>query len=504
LSNLTIYHIISLEMIGGIEMKLCLIKDTVQKVAEAITAALDIETEIVDESLEIIGGTGRYLKKIGLFEEAGNLDSKYIYSRLLKTGSEYICTDPYNDPLYNPQEGELGEISCPIHLNNKVIGLIGLVAFTETQRIKIMDKEINLFQFLRIMADLIASKLAMASINDSMKITLDSMLTPMATSTSFFNIIGISDAIDMVKNRALQVSTSDSTVLITGESGTGKELFARSIHNASTRKDKAFISINCGAIPEMLLESELFGYEKGAFTGADKSGKLGKFEIADHGTIFLDEIGDMPIHLQVKLLSVIQNRQIDRIGGTAPINIDVRIIAATNKDLEAMIKTKAFREDLFFRLNVIPLHIPPLRERPEDLIMLIDFALQKFGRRLGKSISGFSNESKDALVNYSWPGNVRELENAIEYAVNMESEDNIRLINLPDKIVQNSNESNRNDGSLKERLEIYQKRIIIDVLGNTGTTLAGKRFAAEILNISESTLYRRLRELEIDADFELN
>ncbi len=481
-------------------MKLSLIKDTVQKVAEAITAALEIETEIVDENLEIIGGTGRYHEKVGLFEEAGDLDSRYIYGRLLKTGSEYICIDPYNDPIYNPQEGELAEISCPIHLNNKIIGLIGLVAFTETQRLKLITQETNLFQFLRIMADLIASKIAMASINDSMKITLDSMLTPMATSTSFNNIIGISHAIDMVKNRALQVSTSDSTVLITGESGTGKELFARSIHHSSTRKDKAFVSINCGAIPEMLLESELFGYEKGAFTGADISGKLGKFEIADQGTIFLDEIGDMPIHLQVKLLSVIQNRQIDRIGGTTPINIDVRIIAATNKNLEAMIKTKAFREDLFFRLNVIPLHIPPLRERAEDLVLLMDFALQKFGSRLGKSISGFSKEAKEALVKYSWPGNVRELENAVEYAVNMASENNIKLFDLPDKMIQNSKGSNHNDGSLKERLEIYQKNIILDVLGHTGTTLTGKRSAAEILKISESTLYRRLRELEVETE----
>ena len=481
-------------------MKLTLIKDTVQKVAEAITAALEIETEIIDENLEIIGGTGRYLDKIGLFEEAGDLNSSYIYSRLLKTGSEYICIDPGNDSLYNAQEGELGEISCPIHLNNKVIGLIGLVAFTDTQRVKIITNETNLFQFLRIMADLLASKLAMASMNNTMKMTLDSILTPMAINTSFFNIIGTSHAIDRVKNRALQVSTSDSTVLITGESGTGKELFARSIHNASTRKDKAFISINCGAIPEMLLESELFGYEKGAFTGADRSGKLGKFEIADHGTIFLDEIGDMPIHLQVKLLSVIQNRQIDRIGGTRPIDIDVRIIAATNKDLEAMIKTKAFREDLFFRLNVIPLHIPALRERPEDLVMLMDFALQKFGRRLGKSIIGFSTEVKEALVNYSWPGNVRELENVIEYAVNMETEDHIRLFNLPDKIIRHSKPSDNTDGSLKERLEIHQKHIILKVLAHTGTTLTGKRTAAEILKISESTLYRRLREFEIDID----
>lgn len=476
-------------------MKLSLISDTVQKVAEAITAALEIETEIVDEHLEIIGGTGRYFGKIGSFEELGDLDSKFIYSRLLKTGSEYICIDPMNDPTYNPQEGELGEISCPIQLDHKVIGIIGLVAFTESQREKIILKEKNLFQFLRIMADLIASKLAMASSNDTMKITLDSMLTPMATSTSFSNIIGISKAINTVKHRALQVASSDSTILITGESGTGKEIFARAIHHASPRRNNAFVSINCGAIPEMLLESELFGYEKGAFTGADKSGKLGKFEIAHHGTIFLDEIGDMPIHLQVKLLSAIQNRQIDRIGGTSPVNIDVRIIAATNKNLEAMIETMAFREDLFFRLNVIPIHVPPLRERPEDLAVLIDFITDKFSKRLEKSISGFSQDAQDALNKYNWPGNVRELENAIEYAINMESEAKVRLINLPDRIVKYAKIKDNSDGSLKERLEVYQKQILLDVLDQTGNSLAGKRLAAEILNISESTLYRRIKEL---------
>jgi len=398
-------------------MKLFLIKDTVQKVAEAITAALEIETEIVDENLEIIGGTGRYINKIGLFEEAGDLNSMYIYSRLLKTGAEYICIEPNTDPLYNPQEGELGEISCPIHLNNKVIGLIGLVAFTEVQHEKIINKEQNLFQFLRIMANLIASKLAMTAMNDSMKITLDSMLSPMAISTSFFNIIGVSHAINIVKDRALQVSASNSTVLITGESGTGKELFARSIHHSSTRKDQPFISINCGAIPEMLLESELFGYEKGAFTGADKSGKLGKFEIADHGTIFLDEIGDLPIHLQVKLLSVIQNRQIDRIGGINPINIDVRIIAATNKNLKEEMDKGSFREDLYHRLSVIVIKVPELKERIEDIPLLVDYFIDTYCSQMQTPKPKITKQAIKKLQTMTWTGNVRELKNVTERLV---------------------------------------------------------------------------------------
>lgn len=478
-------------------MRLAFIRDTVQKVAEAITAALDIETEIVDDALEIIGGTGRYTDKIGTYEEMGDLDSNFIYARLLKTGAEYICSDPVSDPLYNPEEGELAEICCPIRLEGQVAGLIGLVAFTVEQRDNILHRQDSLIPFLRIMADLIASKLAMASVNDTMRITLDSMLSPVSDSKGFMGIIGISREIHDVKLRALQVASSDSTVLITGESGTGKELFARSIHSSSHRKDHPFISINCGAIPEMLLESELFGYERGAFTGADRSGKLGKFEIANHGTIFLDEIGDMPLHLQVKLLSAIQSRQIDRIGGTEPVPVDVRIIAATNKDLEAMIETREFREDLYFRLNVIPLRIPPLRERPEDIAPLLEFALEKFSVRLGKVIHGFSEEAEQALLLYHWPGNVRELENTVEFAVNMESGNRIALANLPDRIRSPRNRPAEENGSLRERTDRFQEDVIRQVLRETGTTLAGKRQAADLLEISESTLYRRIRELGI-------
>ncbi len=475
-------------------MGLSLISDTVQQAAEAITAALHIETEIVDEALQIVGGTGRYTEKIGSFEEEGNLDAGYLYARLLKTGAEYVCPDPASDPLYSPQEGELAELSCPIRLEGRVIGLIGLVAFAPEQRERILSQQKDLLSFLRIMADLIASKLAMASVNDAMRITLDSILSPADDSSGFMKIIGISPEINSVKLRALQVASSDSTVLITGESGTGKELLARSIHGASHRKDFPFISINCGGIPEMLLESELFGYEKGAFTGANPSGKLGKFEIANRGTVFLDEIGDMPLHLQVKLLSAIQNRQVDRIGGADPIPIDVRIIAATNKNLEAMIEAREFREDLYFRLNVIPLRIPPLRERPADILPLLRFALDKFSARLGKSLRGFSEEAEAALLAYGWPGNVRELENAVEFAVNMESGNRITTANLPDRIRQDKSIANSGSGSLKERTQRFQEEVIRQVLSETGGSLTGKREAARQLGISESTLYRRLRE----------
>ncbi|MEL7654516.1 MAG: sigma 54-interacting transcriptional regulator, partial [Bacillota bacterium] len=322
-------------------------------------------------------------------------------------------------------------------------------------------------------------------------------MTVIEKHTTFTDIIGESEAMLRAKRRTLQVSTSDSTILITGESGTGKELFARAIHSESPRSKNPFIAINCGAIPEMLLESELFGYEKGAFTGADSRGKPGKFEIAHKGTIFLDEIGDLPLHLQVKLLHAIQNRCIDRVGGTSPIDIDVRIIAATNKNLEKMIAAQEFREDLYFRLNVIPIMIPPLREREGDIELLLRYALKKFNGLLNKNIKDFHPEALKLLMNYNWPGNVRELENVVEYAINMEEGNSLILIeNLPDKILKRKRNLSSKAG-LKEKMDEYQRMLIEECLDETGRSTEEKIIAAKRLGISESTLYRRIRELGI-------
>ena len=248
----------------------------------------------------------------------------------------------------------------------------------------------------------------------------------------------------------------------------------------------------------MLLESELFGYEKGAFTGAARNGKLGKFQLADEGTLFLDEIGDMPIHLQVKLLSCLQSRQVDPIGAIRPVDVDVRIIAATNKDLEEMIRRKQFREDLYFRLNVIPIHIPPLRERPEDLELIIERVIDKFSRAMGKRIDGIEKDAMHILLSYRWPGNVREVENAIEYAINMEESGVIRAGSLPDKIT-GAKHLRRDVGSrsLKGQLESVERDILLESLKRNGSSLEGKRRAAKELEISESTLYRRMRALAI-------
>ena len=482
-------------------MSLLLIKDTVQQVATAITAALDLETEIIDENLMIIGGTGRYREKTGSYEEDGDLECGLVYADCLRTGREYINFNPEHDEFYDARENELAEICCPIRTDDKVLGLIGLIAFTEEQRNIMIHKTLELRTFLQSMAELIAGKYIVSQNNITLQNTVSSLLESQSVHASFDSIISRSTAMEKIKKRALQVASSNSTVLITGESGTGKGLLARAIHKESPRCSKPFVSVNCAAIPETLLESELFGYERGAFTGAEKNGKLGKFQLADKGTLFLDEIGDMPLHLQVKLLSCLQNRQVDPVGAVRPVDVDVRIIAATNKDLEEMIRQNQFREDLYFRLNVIPLYIPPLRERPEDISMLVQHIIMKFSMAMCKAVTGIEADAMDVLLSYSWPGNIREVENVIEYAINMEQSDTITVDSLPEKLVRKNKHVNSGSGtgmmhiSLKTQLDSAEKQILRECLNQTGWNLEGKRQAAEQLGISESTLYRRLKQL---------
>ncbi|MFU8793979.1 MAG: sigma 54-interacting transcriptional regulator [Dethiobacteria bacterium] len=321
-------------------------------------------------------------------------------------------------------------------------------------------------------------------------------LSSTAMDYTFDDIIGESLAIGNVKEQALKVAGGNSTVLITGESGTGKEIFARAIHKASPREEGPFISVNCGAIPETLLESELFGYEGGAFTGARKEGKAGKFELASDGTIFLDEIGEMPLHLQVKLLHVLQNREVERVGGSKKIPVDVRIIAASNRDLEKMMQEGNFRKDLYFRLSVIPLHIPPLKDRREDIPALVKSCLAKYGPMLNKHFSDIEPEAMECLLRYNWPGNVRELENALEYAVNMAGGDLITYSSLPPRVKNIEKETiARVDASLKEKVRDYERMILQDYLDRFGDTYEGKSDIADKLEISRATLYRKLSEL---------
>ncbi|MBA4493308.1 sigma-54 interaction domain-containing protein [Paenactinomyces guangxiensis] len=333
------------------------------------------------------------------------------------------------------------------------------------------------------------------------------------TRYTFSDIRGNSPAITELKVQAQQVAKSDSTILIRGESGTGKEVLAQAIHAASHRMKGPFVALNCAAIPESLLESELFGYEEGAFTGAKKGGKPGRFELARGGTLFLDEIGDMPLFLQAKLLRVLQERRVERIGGSESIPVDVRVIAATHKDLEAMIAKQQFREDLYFRLNVIPLYIPPLRERKEDLYGLVDFYMKKFADRLGKETKRLSSQVWKKFYEYHWPGNIRELENIIEYIVNLEIGDLVTMSSLPASLRENAENENGTDQPLSVwqnkttldpsplKIEETEEYLIQQALRRFGTSTEGKRKAAEALGISLATLYRRLQRYHREKKF---
>jgi transcriptional regulator with PAS, ATPase and Fis domain len=313
--------------------------------------------------------------------------------------------------------------------------------------------------------------------------------------TRFEDIKGCSRGLSEVKEKALIVAAGSSTVLLQGESGTGKELFARAIHEASPRRKEPFQVINCSAIPESLLESELFGYEEGAFTGARHGGKPGKLELANGGTLFLDEVGEMPIHLQPKMLRVLQERCVERVGSTKPTSIDVRIIAATNALLEERVKEGLFRADLFYRLNVIPLHIPPLRDRPEDIHVLLEHFLSRYSQLLGKPIRGLSEEAKGVLTAYHWPGNVRELQNVMEYAVNFEKSRVLQVSSLPSQV--KGCRVEEAGASVRERLARAERDLLLEALRGQPDSVEGKRRVARSMGISLSTLYRMMKRLGV-------
>jgi two-component system, NtrC family, response regulator AtoC len=318
----------------------------------------------------------------------------------------------------------------------------------------------------------------------------------------FNNIIGTSPAMNLVFERMSRIVKSDSSVLITGESGTGKELVARALHFNGTRRDRPFIAVNCSAIPETLLESELFGHVRGAFTGAVKD-KAGKFEAANHGTIFLDEIGTLPLHLQSKLLRVLQEQEVERVGSNKTTKLHVRVISATNSDLENMVKRGEFREDLYYRLNVIPLHLPPLRERQQDIIYLTAFFLDKQCRLMGRAPCSISKQALEALEQYSWPGNVRELENLIERMIVLTDAAVITIDDVPAKIVGNKDVDEALSVTMPSQgvnlvatISRIEQSLISQALESAGGV---KAKAAALLGINRTTLVEKIKRLKMGA-----
>ena len=316
------------------------------------------------------------------------------------------------------------------------------------------------------------------------------------------DILGNSEITRHLRENILRVANSKSTVLITGESGTGKELVARALHYHSDRRNKPFVVINCSAIPDTLLESELFGYVKGAFTGASNNGRMGKFELANHGVIFLDEIGDMPLYLQAKILRVIQEKKIERIGSNKSIDLDIRIVAATNVNLNKKIEENKFRQDLFYRLNVIPITLAPLKERKEDIFPIVTSLIDKFNKISQGSVEAVDIDVQRAFLRYDWPGNVRELENTIELMFNLSGKNPILTMEYLPKNILNEKE-NKNTFIEKEKIleiedfETLEKNYILKGLEYYGNTTEGKKELSEKMNIGLTTLYRKMKKYGI-------
>jgi transcriptional regulator with GAF, ATPase, and Fis domain len=311
----------------------------------------------------------------------------------------------------------------------------------------------------------------------------------------FEEIVGSSTALRRVLSSMLKVAPTDSTVLITGETGTGKELFARAIHKRSHRFNRAFVTVNCGSIPSSLIASEFFGHEKGAFTGALQQ-RQGRFELAHGGTIFLDEIGELPADIQVTLLRVLQERQFERVGGNRLITADVRIIAATNRDLSAAIAAGTFRSDLFYRLNVFPIEIPSLKNRKEDIPMLVEYFVKRFSKKLGKHIRKIDRKTLDLCQRYDWPGNIRELQNIFERAVILSEDD---YLSIEESWLLLEKQSGPGwSGSLREVLLDQEKKMIVAALVESRGKIAGQNGAAARLGVPSSTLDTKIRQFRIE------
>jgi transcriptional regulator with GAF, ATPase, and Fis domain len=317
-------------------------------------------------------------------------------------------------------------------------------------------------------------------------------------STDFDSIIGNSHQLLTVQDLVSVVAPLDTSVLILGESGTGKERIAKSIHHLSERCNKPLVIVNCASLPASLIESELFGHEKGAFTGAIER-RIGKFELADNGTIFLDEIGEMPMELQVKLLRVLQEQEVERIGGKSPVKINVRIIAATNRTLEKEVEEGRFRLDLYYRLYVFPILIPPLRERIEDILPLASYFIERFSRKNNKSVTGLSPEALDQLYHYHWPGNVRELEHLMERSILLTSSSIIKEVMLPRLFNHNPLNNYQSAGRLKT-IDENAREHILAVLKKCNGKVSGPGGAAEILEVQPTTLHSKIKKLGITKD----
>lgn len=437
---------------------------------------------LVDENSIIIDISQAYCDKLGRnrLETIGRLVSDVIVDsqlpRYVASGTKLYEKDAIHQlkKETRPYEDEFCFVSRAAVFSDeeKVVGAVSQVQFVE--------------KTAKLSRD-------MKALNEQLEFYQDELHRLSAEYYSMHKIVGNSQEMKKVKEAALKASTVDFNVLLVGKTGTGKEVFANAIHYSSNKKSKPLVKINCSAIPAELFESELFGYTEGSFTGAKKGGKKGKFELANGGTIFLDEIADMPLAMQVKLLRVLQERQIDVIGNDKSIPVDVRVIAATNRNLEELVKEKKFREDLFYRLNVINIQIPSLLERREDILLLMDSFLKELNGKYLKEVK-FSEEVKKLCLNYNWPGNIRELRNAVERMYTFVEGYEIRLQHVPGFLLLGYNDKHMVNGvrtPLEDMLDEVEKNYLIGILRENECNF---KKTAEILGMHRNTLYRKLEK----------
>lgn len=387
------------------------------------------------------------------------------------------------------------ELLVKLKEKNPEIAVVIITAFgTIENAVKAMKE--GAFDYLTKPVDLDDLEFIIKRISERQQLISENKLLKeqLQDKNKILGIVAYSEKMENVLNTSLRVADSKATVLLRGESGTGKEVLAKAIHYSSSRKDKPFVAVNCAALNENLLESELFGHERGAFTGADKQ-RRGRFEIADGGTIFLDEIGDLTLTTQVKLLRVLQEEQFERVGGSQTIDVDVRVIAATNKNVEELIKEQKFREDLYYRINVVTVSIPPLRERKDDILHLINHFIDKYLHETKKDKVEFSREATDVLLKYNYPGNIRELENIVHHSIVLSREEVISSSDLPSNIneaVSSGVKFNINENSsLPEQVENLEKMLVLNALKKTNNN---QLRASKILGISERNLRYRLEK----------
>ena len=438
----------------------------------------------------------------GLAEILSMENYKVIKARDGKTGIRELKSDNFNvllTDLVLPDMDGLDLANLAWQEQNEIMVVIMTAFGSVKHAVSAMKK--GVFDYLTKPIDIDELLVVLKKAINQQKLRYDyiAMKDDENDSSQYDDIIGGSGKMQQVFKQVDKIAIADATVLIRGESGTGKELIARAIHYNSTRKNKELMELNCSSIPESLLESELFGHEKGSFTGAHKQMK-GKFEIADGGTIFLDEIGELSLNVQVKLLRFLQEKRFNRVGGTSFISVDVRLIAATNADLETAMKNGRFREDLYYRLNVIPINLPTLRERTEDIPPLTDHFINKFAKKNNKLIDGINSEALNILVKYSWPGNVRELENALENAVVMTENNLITSEDLPFYIKRDQKDLNLPDFSelegmnYRNQLEFADKMIIKKALEESN---GNKTHAAKKLGFSIRTMRNKVNKYDL-------